>query len=329
MFPNFFCLGLVKVENRRFFKQLTALYGIGFDEKDYDAAVPVIYRNIMHSMEELVRASEQLPKTWPDECKDCVITNPTSRASADYILKLGYEDGKISPEMIKNVKQLWKDPAILRCYARRARVQLYDCAKYFLDKIDVVTKEPYRPSYEDLLNMRSRTTGIVDNEFRMGTEKFRMVDVGGQRNERKKWIHCFESVTAIIFVAAISEYDQKLFEDETVDRTKETLTLFENTLNNRTFNNVTLVLFLNKADVFREKIKNHPLGDIFPEYKGGADYELAIEFMRSLFEKVNYKKRTYFTHITCATSTQNVEQIFPAVYNEVLQHQNLLKAGPV
>ena len=40
-----------------------------------------------------------------------------------------------------------------------------------------------------------------------------MYDVGGQRNERKKWIHCFENVTAVIFVAALSAYDQVLYED--------------------------------------------------------------------------------------------------------------------
>ena len=39
-----------------------------------------------------------------------------------------------------------------------------------------------------------------------------MFDVGGQRSERKKWIHCFESVTSIIFCTALSEYDQVLLE---------------------------------------------------------------------------------------------------------------------
>lgn len=43
----------------------------------------------------------------------------------------------------------------------------------------------------------------------------RLFDVGGQRSERKKWIHCFEDVTAIIFCVAMSEYDQVLHEDET------------------------------------------------------------------------------------------------------------------
>lgn len=44
----------------------------------------------------------------------------------------------------------------------------------------------------------------------------RMVDVGGQRSERRKWIHCFENVTSIIFLAVLSEYDMLLFENNEV-----------------------------------------------------------------------------------------------------------------
>lgn len=47
-----------------------------------------------------------------------------------------------------------------------------------------------------------------------------MVDVGGQRSERRKWIHCFDNVTSIIFLAAVSEYDQVLYESESDVRTK-------------------------------------------------------------------------------------------------------------
>lgn len=41
-----------------------------------------------------------------------------------------------------------------------------------------------------------------------------MVDVGGQRSERRKWIHCFENVTSIMFLVALSEYDQVLVESD-------------------------------------------------------------------------------------------------------------------
>ena len=44
----------------------------------------------------------------------------------------------------------------------------------------------------------------------------RMVDVGGQRSERRKWIHCFENVTSVMFLAAVSEYDQTLHETNEV-----------------------------------------------------------------------------------------------------------------
>ncbi len=53
----------------------------------------------------------------------------------------------------------------------------------------------------------------------------RMVDVGGQRSERRKWIHCFENVTSIIFLAALSEYDQVLYESENDVSSKVLLSL--------------------------------------------------------------------------------------------------------
>ncbi len=43
-----------------------------------------------------------------------------------------------------------------------------------------------------------------------------MVDVGGQRSERRKWIHCFENVTSVMFLVALSEYDQSLHETSEV-----------------------------------------------------------------------------------------------------------------
>lgn len=42
-------------------------------------------------------------------------------------------------------------------------------------------------------------------ESKKSGEVYKLYDVGGQRNERRKWIHLFEGVTAVIFCAAISE----------------------------------------------------------------------------------------------------------------------------
>lgn len=95
-----------------------------------------------------------------------------------------------------------------------------------------------------------------------------MFDVGGQRSERKKWIHCFENVTAVVFLAAISEYDQVLVEDEAANRMQEALTIFDSICNSKWFLQTSIILFLNKIDLFKKKLPASPLNQYFPEYTG-------------------------------------------------------------
>ena len=74
----------------------------------------------------------------------------------------------------------------------------------------------YLPTDQDILRSRVKTTGITETMFVVGELTYRLFDVGGQRSERKKWIHCFENVTALVFLVSLSEYDQMLYEDESV-----------------------------------------------------------------------------------------------------------------
>lgn len=71
----------------------------------------------------------------------------------------------------------------------------------------------YLPNDQDILRTRLRTTGITETIFDLGNLTYRMFDVGGQRSERKKWIHIFDNVHVVLFLAAISGYDQGLLED--------------------------------------------------------------------------------------------------------------------
>ena len=91
----------------------------------------------------------------------------------------------------------------------------------FLDDLDRLGAKDYQPTEQDILRTRVKTTGIVEVHFSFKNLNFKLFDVGGQRSERKKWIHCFEDVTAIIFCVAMSEYDQVLHEDETTVKSLE------------------------------------------------------------------------------------------------------------
>lgn len=83
---------------------------------------------------------------------------------------------------------------------------------YFRD-IDRLFAKDYLPTDQDILRARLRTTGITETEFNTGSLIYRMFDVGGQRSERKKWIHVFENVHVVLFLVAISGYDHALVED--------------------------------------------------------------------------------------------------------------------
>ncbi|CAK5120581.1 unnamed protein product [Meloidogyne enterolobii] len=119
------------------------------------------------------------------------------------------------------IKNLWRDPAVRVAYERRCDYHIQDSASYFFDNIDRISAKDYRPTCRDVLLTRVATTGVVKLQFMFKSIEFNVYDVGGQRSERRKWIHVFDDVNAIIFVAAISEYDQRVREDNrTVNKIK-------------------------------------------------------------------------------------------------------------
>jgi guanine nucleotide-binding protein G(i) subunit alpha len=184
----------------------------------------------------------------------------------------------------------------------------------YFDSIDRIAQPDYIPNDQDVLRSRVKTTGITETTFIIGDLTYRMFDVGGQRSERKKWIHCFENVTTILFLVAISEYDQLLFEDETVNRMQEALTLFDSICNSRWFVKTSIILFLNKIDRFKEKLPVSPMKNYFPDYEGGADYAAACDYILNRFVSLNqHETKQIYTHFTCATDTMQIRFVMAAV----------------
>ncbi|XP_044354402.1 guanine nucleotide-binding protein alpha-1 subunit-like [Aegilops tauschii subsp. strangulata] len=128
---------------------------------------------------------------------------------------------------------------------------------------------------------------------KIGGEVYRLYDVGGQRSERRKWIHLFEGVNVVITCAAIREYDHLLLEDKTPNRMMETKELFDWVLKQRCLEKTSFMLFLNKFDIFERKIQKVSLTvcEWFKDYEPIApgkvqDVEHPYEFVKKKFEEV-------------------------------------------
>jgi hypothetical protein len=113
------------------------------------------------------------------------------------------------------------DAAVRRAFEQRASFQLDESCVHFFGDVDRICAPNYVPTDQDILRARMKTTGIIENNYSIEGVTFKFLDVGGQRSERRKWIRCFQDVTAIFFLTAVSEIDQKVAEDEETNRMKE------------------------------------------------------------------------------------------------------------
>eukprot|EP00727_Mastigamoeba_balamuthi_P006584 m51a1_g2546 putative g-protein subunit alpha 1 (367) ;mRNA; r:292487-294528 len=293
-------------------KQMKILHLNGYTNEEALEFKPVVFSNTLSSMRALCLA-----------CKDLGIeVSPENKERQERFEGEQYQyfqGTELTPQTAEDLRELWKDAGILACFARSSEFQLLDSAKYYFDALDRLTAANYVPTTQDILRTRSKTTGINETKFTIQGTTFRMVDVGGQRSERRKWIRCFEDVMGLIFCVAMSEYDLKLYEDDTMNRMHESLKLFGEICNTQCFINTHTILFLNKKDLFEEKIKRVPLTVAFPKYDGPeGDFEAASQYISEQFVSLNKNARKKISvHITCATDTELVGRFF-ADYKEMM-----------
>ncbi|ETO20299.1 guanine nucleotide binding protein, partial [Reticulomyxa filosa] len=319
-----------------FFKQFANLHAGGFQQRDRKSFRDQIYEQLIDTMKLMITKCEEYFEEDTTANQKFEL-GQSSQTSADVILATR-NNSPMTSELAKHLDALWKDPAIQQAFKIRNKICVPDSTGFFLDKLSTVTQEDYVPSDERkkrgrekenfFLNLflnfisflykkkrkgegekhqkkkfRYRTTGMAEKEFEVEKTKLKVVDVGGQRNERRKWIHFFDSVTAVLFVASLSAYNEATFEDEDLNAMEDSLQIFEEHVNSEWFQNTAFILFLNKSDVFRQRIKETPITVCFKEYTGRQDYEECYEY---IYIYVYIYLYIYIFNFVCACVLFNV-----------------------
>ncbi|KNZ62310.1 guanine nucleotide-binding protein alpha-3 subunit [Puccinia sorghi] len=233
-------------------KQMKIIHQNGYTREELLLFKLTIYKNIIDSAQAVVVAMRKL-KLDPVE----PINQSYSDKILDYVLDFNQHGGGLNPEIVRAIESLWHDPIIPAVLDRGSEFYLMDSAGYFFDQVTRIGLAEYIPNEVDVLMARTKTTGISETKFKSGQLSIHMFDVGGQRSERKKWIHCFEAVTSIIFCVALSEYDQVLLEES------------------------------GQIDIFKAKLPKVPLERFFPEYTGGNDVNKAAKYILWRFTQLN------------------------------------------
>lgn len=336
-------------------KQMKILHQNGYSTEELYEYKPFVYKNVLECIKSVINAiidlePDLIHKQNETEADNNIGNNTvavgnqedriqqfnggTKDANRKHVLDydmlnevLDYEvninvDETFNPDIAGKIIHIYKTPEVQKFIKyQQGNFYLIDSTNYFLNDLERISKVGYCPSVDDILRTRKKTSGIFDFKFQMsGGLNIHMFDVGGQRSERKKWIHCFDNVTSIIFCVALSEYDQVLLEENSQNRLEESLILFDSVVNSRWFARTSIVLFLNKIDVFAEKLPFSPLENHFSDYTGGNNINKAAKYILWRFNQVNRSGLSIYPHVTQATDTSNIQLVFAAIKETILEN---------
>ena len=314
-------LGLPEAGKSTFIRQIMDIYKLTADEDTRRPYATMITRFCINSLQMLVQQSETLATEQPALG---TLTSAVSVVSVAYIKALAKDTSEITTETAYHMKLLWADQGIQNTFSHRHQFQLSDSTRYFLDRIDDIRRPGYIPSEMDLQQRRIGMGSIDEVHFQLKGNSAVLVNT--TELPRKQVSFFQNNFVAAIFVVAVNEYDQVQDVDgESVNSLAASMNLFKAYCESPLMKDVAVLVFLNKGDLFKEKIGRVPLRDHFPEYGGDNTDEAATAWIAAQFEKLATAQTFYVTQ-TCATSANNVEFTFSAV-KDVVVRQSMDQAG--
>jgi len=312
-------LGTGDAGKSTFAKQMSLIHNKGGLSEQYTATfIPSLRENALYGMQNLLRYLRD--------------TGDKVDASLTQAVQVVLNSVELTLEAAEAITVIWQNKEFQEAAALKGEeAQLaggVSGVKYYFEHANRFADKDYKPTTTDLLIARRKTTGIVETRFTVGNSQFTMVDVGGQRSERKKWLHCFGSVSAVIYLTAINEYDMALEEDTRTNRLVESLKLWKALTSSQFFQKTPFILFLNKSDLFADKLQRTPLIDIFSDYetfiadaayKDLPDFEKSWKYISKQYYAHYAGELTFYPHLTCALDTEQCRIVFNVVQDTILK----------
>ncbi|UKZ73689.1 G protein alpha subunit [Trichoderma virens FT-333] len=264
-------------------KQMKIIHLKGYSEEELYNYRPTVFKNLVECAKAVITAMQQF---------NIELVHEDNKIYADFLIDYQAESGPqahIDPQVGLAVQAIWSDPAKDQLMEHQTEFYLMDSAEYFFQEAGRIVAPDYLPNEMDVLRARTKTTGIYETRFQMGQ-------------------------------LSIHEYDQVLLEESSQNRMMESLLLFDSVVNSRWFMRTSIILFLNKVDIFKQKLGRSPLSNYFPDYTGGIDVNKAAKYLLWRFNQVNRAHLNLYPHLTQATDTSNIRLVFAAVKETILNN---------
>ncbi|KAL0579427.1 hypothetical protein V5O48_002598 [Marasmius crinis-equi] len=242
-----------------------------------------------------------------------------------------------------DMKALWEDKLVQHAIAK-GRVRLPDSAAFFLTQIDRIASSDYSVTDDDIVRARLRTVGIQEYKVTFkstsstpdmpridGAWEWRIFDVGGCRTVRAAWLPFFENTNAIIFLCPLSCFDERLEEDFRVNRLEDSTLLWRSICSTKLLSKTQLILFMNKCDLLKKKLKQGVLirGSLTSYGDRPNEVMPFVKYLREKFKEIlkanSPEPRGSYIYPTTVTDTQATAKTLESVRDGVLR-ENLVRS---
>ncbi|KAH8826296.1 G-protein alpha subunit-domain-containing protein [Flagelloscypha sp. PMI_526] len=296
-------------------KQMKIQYGGSYNTLERESFKSAILFNSAQAMESVVEALRRVDLQLSPEnnwhAQTLTILSTSGNIHGAYIAR------ELLAAMVE-------DTAVKLAMSQLQNLDLEDSALYFLRSIDRIISAEYVPTNEDILHSYQKTTSITETPIPLNSVIYKFYDPPSNstlRNKRNKWISYLDMVTVLLFVVALSDYDQTLDGDPSVNKLDETLKLFESICTSPFLSDADgIIMFFNKMDLFRAKLPHSPLKAHIPDYNGENNEDEVTKYFLKHMKKS--AKPEIFMHRTNLTEMNSIPML-PKTIRDVVFEKNL------
>ncbi|OSC96412.1 G-protein alpha subunit [Trametes coccinea BRFM310] len=229
----------------------------------------------------------------------------------------------------EDMKAIWEDPTVREMLVRKG-IRMEATPGFFLNDIDRIAVRDYQPTDDDVVRARLRTLGVQEYRIKFnkgpatGSEWY-IYDVGGSRTQRIAWYPYFDDCDAIIFLAPVSCFDERLAEDRRINRLEDSYMLWKAVVSSKLLAKTSIILFLNKRDLLEQKLRSgvrirdhvHSYGDRPNEVEHALKY--FQQHFRDILRKHSPEPRPFRSHITSVVDTKATAVTLSVVEEGILR----------
>lgn len=170
----------------------------------------------------------------------------------------------------------------------------------------------------------STNRGISETWLQHHSLRVKLIDIGNQISQMKKWLHQFDTIPLILFVVDLDTYDEL----------ETSLRLFDSIVNSPWLMRSSAALFLNKTDILKQNLKTSPLEIYFTDYRdntGGDDFKSAKKYIEQRFleaYRAYRANRDMYMHVVQDRDVSNLYALFGIVSDQIMQ-QSLEEIGQI